>query len=425
MEGTVPQSGTRRVRRGGAFSQMIGRFALLWDNPWFAALAALVVYTAIALRHGGFWQASNYAYFNYLADALLRGQVFLSELPRSTHDLSYFEGRYYLYWPPFPALVLLPLVAVAGTRFSDILFTVLLGGANVALAAVLLRMATSRGVIKLDGQRRGLLILCFALGSVHLTLAPYGRVWFTAQLIGFACVALMYLAAIGLRGRWAFVAAGLALGCALLTRNHLAFAGLWPAVWLLYRNWDRRWARLAGDVVAGLLPVVAAVALLGVYNYLRFGDLFDNGIPYHRMSEFFRRDYERYGTFNLHYIPTNFWYQYVFYPFPLSGESLQGGSLFLLTPMFVGALGGTFLARPRWSGWVLAATVVLVALPILLLMGTGWHQFGPRYTLDFGVPLLLLTALGIRRWPLPLLALCTLVAVVQYLIGTLWLGPVI
>jgi len=425
MESTVPQSSTRRQQQGGAFGQAIGRFALLWDKPWLAALVAVVVYTAIAVRHGGFWHASEYAYFNYLAAAFLRGQLFLSEMPPSTHDLSFFGGRYYLYWPPFPALVVVPFVAIAGTRFSDIVFTALLGGVNVALVAVLLRAAARRGVADLDAARRGLLVLCFAFGSVHLTLAPYGRVWFTAQLIGFACVALMYLAAIAGRGRRAFTAAGLALGCALLTRNHLALAGLWPALWLLYRNRHRRRRRLLGDVVAGLVPVVAAVALLGVYNWLRFGDPLDNGIPYHQMSEFFRRDYERYGTFNTHYVPTNFWYQYLFYPFPLRQESLLGGSLFLLTPMFVGALTGIFMSRPRWSGWALAATAVLVAVPILLLMGTGWHQFGPRYTLDFTVPLLLLTALGIRRWPLPLLALCALIAVVHYLIGTLWLSSII
>lgn len=425
MESTVPQASTHQDRRGSAFGRSLHSFALFWENPWLAAAVAIAVYSTIALRHGGFWQASNYAYFNYLAAAFLRGQLYLSEMPPSTHDLSFFNGRYFLYWPPFPAVLLLPFVAVAGTRFSDIFFTVMLGGANVALVAVLLRTATARGVIDLPAERRGMLVLCFAFGSVHLTLAPYGRVWFTAQLVGFACVALLYLAALALEGRWAFVAAGVALACALLTRNHLALSGLWPALWLLYRNRERRWRSLGGDVVVGLLPVLAAVALLGVYNRLRFGDALETGIPYHQMSDFFRRDYEQYGTFNPHYVPTNFWYQYVFYPFPLRQESLQGGSLFLLTPVFVAALAGIFAARPRWSGWALAATSLLVATPILLLMGTGWHQFGPRYTLDFTVPLLLLTALGIRRWPVPLLALCALVAIVQYLIGTLWLSPVI
>jgi hypothetical protein len=58
-------------------------------------------------------------------------------------------------------------------------------------------------------------------------------------------------------------------------------------------------------------------------------------------------------------------------------------------------------------------------------MGTGWRQFGPRYTLDFTVPLLLLTAQGIRRWPLWVLGLHTLITVLHYLIGAFYLGTVL
>ena len=83
---------------------------------------------------------------------------------------------------------------------------------------------------------------------------------------------------------------------------------------------------------------------------------------------------------------------------------------------------GAIVGRPRWSVAALAGSMLLVAIPILLLMGTGWLQFGPRYTLDFTVPLLLLTAIGIRRVPLPLMVLLTAIAVLQYAAGTLLLG---
>jgi hypothetical protein len=78
--------------------------------------------------------------------------------------------------------------------------------------------------------------------------------------------------------------------------------------------------------------------------------------------------------------------------------------------------------RPRWSIWALISTIILVNIPILLVMGTGWPEFGPRYTLDFTVPLLLLTAIGVRRWPTWLLALLTAISIVSYIIGTLMLG---
>lgn len=414
-----------RLNRTETLPRWLEWSILRWDDPLWSALLAMIVYTAIAAYHGGMLQASKYAYFNFLADAFLRGQLYLEQKPTSTHDLSLFLGRYYLYWPPFPAVLLMPFVALAGVKFSDILFTVGLGGLNVGLVVVLLQTACKRKIISLTGVQRGLLVLTFALGTVHVTLAPYGRVWYTAQLIGFATVTLAYLAAIGLDGRKAFVLAGVALGGAFLTRNHLVLAGVWPAIYLLHKYWSDRWPKLIGHVVAGLLPVMLAVALLGVYNWLRFGNALDNGLEYHRMSAFFRADYEQYGAFNLYYLPANLRYQYFFYPYPLRPESELGGSLFLLTPAFFSIFGALVWIKPRWSTWGLAASIVLVAIPILLLMGTGWRQFGPRYSLDFSTPLLLLAAIGIRRWPLWLLGGCTILAVLQYVVGAVWLGGVI
>jgi hypothetical protein len=66
---------------------------------------------------------------------------------------------------------------------------------------------------------------------------------------------------------------------------------------------------------------------------------------------------------------------------------------------------------------------MLVNTPILLLMGTGWMQFGPRYTMDFTLPLLLLTAMGIRRWRFGVTSVLTAVSVAHYLIGTIYYRP--
>ncbi|HZG67029.1 MAG TPA: hypothetical protein VEZ12_09810, partial [Herpetosiphonaceae bacterium] len=352
-------------------------------------------------------------------DAVLHGQLHLRLIPGDTHDLSLFRGRYYLYWSPFPAVLLLPFVALFGVRFSDVMFTLAVAALNVALVALVLRQACRRGLVDLSRLQRGLLILFFAFGTVHITLAPFGRVWFTAQLVGFGCGALAYLATLRLSGGWAFFLTGAAMAGALLTRNHLILLGLWLACYLLYEHRSTPRGRLAAYVLAGVAPVVLAVLLLAVYNLVRFGSALDNGLDYHRMSDFFVEDYRRYGAFSLHYLPANVFYQYLAYPFPVRPNSFMGGSLFLLSPVFFGALIGAVVGRPRWSTWALLATVVAVAIPILLLMGTGWMQWGPRYTLDFTLPLLLLTALGIRRWPIPLLALLVAISIVHYLWGTL------
>jgi hypothetical protein len=392
--------------------------ALIFEQPLWAGLGALIVYALFAILHGSVWAESQFPYYNYLADALLHGQLALRLTPPATHDLSNFHGHLYLYWPPMPAIFLMPFIAIFGVHFNDILFTLAIGALNVALVAVLLRQACVQRVIKLSRGRRGLLVLCFALGSVHLTLAPFGRVWFTGQLIGFMCVALCYLVALRLRGGWAFVLAGLSIAAAFLTRNHMLFAGLWPACYLIAQHRSIGWRRLALNITAGLLPVVVAIGFLAWYNWARFGSILDNGLDYHQMAGMFVDDYRRYGAFHTHYLATNLYYQYIAYPLPLSNATFYGGSLFLLTPVFFAAWVGGYAMRPRWSMWALVGSIVLVSIPILLLMGTGWVQFGPRYSLDFMVPLLLLTAVGLRRCSLRLLFFLTIISMAQYLLGT-------
>ncbi len=398
------------------------RLLLLWEHPTWAALLAMLAYGLIAARRGSVVRLTKYPYFNYLADAFLHGQLYLRLRPELTRDLSLFDGQLYLYWPPFPAVVLMPFVALFGIRMSDVLATLALGGLNVALVALLLRRAVERKVIAVSPLQRALLVLFFALGTVHATLAPYGMVWFVGQLVGFACVACAYLAALSLRRAPAFLLAGVGIGAALLTRNHLALAGLWPAWYLLYEHRADGWRRLGHYVAVGIAPVVLAVLLLAAYNWLRFGSPFDNGLAYHRMADIFVRDYQRYGAFSLHYLRTNLFYQFVAYPLPFRPNSTYGGSLFLLSPAFFGAVWAVVRASRLISTWVLATTVLLVAIPILLLMGTGWVQWGPRYTLDYTVPLLLLTAIGIRRWPLWLLCVLTAVSIIHYIVGALYLG---
>lgn len=64
---------------------------------------------------------------------------------------------------------------------------------------------------------------------------------------------------------------------------------------------------------------------------------------------------------------------------------------------------------------------MVVYIPIGVLMGTGWVTYGPRYLLDLAVPLLALTALGIRHWPLWLIAPLVAISCASYLVGShLW-----
>jgi hypothetical protein len=404
--------------RRGALAGWSWRLLALADRPLVAAGVALVVYAAFALWHGDPHGRSPFPYYGYLADAFLHGQTNLRLQPPDTHDLSVFQGKLYLYWFPFPALLFLPFVALWGVGFSDVAFTVALGAVNVALVAVLLRAAVASRWIRLDRVRRGVLVSCFALGTVHLTVAPFGRVWFTGQVVGFAALALGYLAALRLRGVPGALAAGVALSAALATRSHLLLAGLWPA-WALLSK-ERTPARRLLVLASGLAPVLAALALLGLYDQVRFGSPLETGIRFHRMGTVFVEDFARYGAFSLHYLPRNFFYEFLTYPLVPGLESLQGGGLFWMTPVFL----AVFWARRGAPGSrrALVLSCVLTAIPILVVMGTGFVQWGPRYTLDFTVPLLLLTAMGLSRWPPRRIAVALGLSLAIYLSGAGYLA---
>lgn len=393
-------------------------------QPLTAGLIALVVYLIRASMNYTGFAPSQYPYFNYLADAFLHGQLYLREIPPNTRDLVIYEGRFYLYWPPFPALVIAPLVKVWGAAMTDVTYTAVFGAVAVGLTAKLLAVLDARGVAPLSVERRALLVLTVAFGSVVLIISPVGGVWFTAQLIGLGCIILATLAALAVPGRRGYFLTGLALGCALATRNGLLFNGIWLAYFLLRRDWGQPWRERLARAAWGLAPVAVAVAALGWYNWARFGSPTETGLRWHDVADFFAEDFRRYGVFSLHYLGTNLREQFWSYPVftPREEQKWLGGGLFWMSPPLLAAPWAIVRHARERLIWALVASCVVVYIPIGLLMGTGWVTYGPRYLLDLFVPILVLAAIGLRRWPLPLVLALTAIACATYILGSqLWL----
>ena len=364
-------------------------------------------------------EPSGLHYFNFLADAFLHGQFHFRVIPPSIHDLILFDNKIYAYWPPFPAILLMPFVAFFGVNFSDILLTIFLGSINVSLFSILITELNKKNVISLDRIKRAMIVIFFAFGTVYVTMVPLGRVWFTSSVVSIFCILLAYIATVKYDGYWAFLLTGIAISAAFTTRMHLFLVGIWPAWYLLSRNWNLPKQKLMKLIFVGLLPLIISGLLIFYYNYARFGNIFDLGYAYHNMAELFRADYVMYGGFNIHYIPINIYYQYIAYPFLTKDMSnfFMGGSLFLLSPVFIACFWAFNEKERKISNLLLVATIFLTNIPILLLMGTGWVQFGPRYTLDFIIPLLILTAIGMKYWNNRILFLLTLISIFQYTVG--------
>src|SRR5207302_8976294 len=100
-----------------------------------AALAAYALSSDGLLAH-----QSLAPHFVYQADEFLHGQLHLTMAqPPNLNDWVLQGGRWYVSFPPFPAVLMMPFVALQGLSFNDVAFTLFFAAANVSLLYRLLR----------------------------------------------------------------------------------------------------------------------------------------------------------------------------------------------------------------------------------------------------------------------------------------------
>lgn len=349
------------------------------------------------------------------ADAWLRGRL---DIPRVS-DAALFGGRYYAPFPPFPALVLLPMVAAVGAAASR--------PVGAALALWLVGLWAARDLLRRQQMRpgeTGWLLAGFFLGTASiLCLRSSLGVWFFAHVVSFVCLLLAVREALG-PGRGAWV--GLFLGASFLSRQ-MTLLGL---PFFLAALW-RRPAR--ARQIGGLLGMVAlCVALYLGYNALRFGSPFETGYGRLELRDLLKARAERYGLFHPAYVPFNAAYLFLQGPhirfdgadhlqavgLDPHGTALPAASPFLLAVFFGEKLSPD--ERRLRRGALLSA--FLIVLPTLFYYNNGYLQVGAqRFTMDF-LPLLLAPAAwGMRAMPGWLLRALVLWAVFLNALFLVWL----
>jgi hypothetical protein len=350
---------------------------------------------------------SQAPHFVWQADAFLHGQLHLTARPPNLNDWVFEQGRWYVSFPPFPAVLMMPFVALQGLSFNDVAFTLPFAAANVALLYRLLRR-----IQQVEGGTRSewdhaILALVFGFGTLAWSSSIRGEVWFTAEVVG-VTFTLLYLHA-ALRAQHP-VLAGAALACGTLCRTPIAFA----AVFFLLEavldggRLDRTNLRAAlGDaqrrqkalerLALFAAPVVVIAAPMAWMNATRFGSPTDFGHA-HLYANRVNRDIREHGLFSFHYLGRNLRSAFLLLPKldfqPLRlGYDANGMSLFVTTPLFALLL----FPRERPRLWrILWLTLAAVALPGFFYQNNGWQQFGFRFSLDYTPYLILLLALSGR-----------------------------
>lgn len=366
-------------------------------------------------------------HYVHLAESFLAGQLsVVGNRPPGNNDWALYNGTWYVSFPPFPALVILPAVAIWGTATLDALFWALLAGLPPALLFVLLRKLSDSGASARTERQNLYLTLLFAFGSVYFFVAVQGTVWFSAQVVASALLMLFLLFSLDVaHPLWA----GVALGAAITTRPTTLWMGLIFVAEVLrrFRKGEvdasghplaiaARWLR-ASDFARALkplalfaAPVLVAIGLQLWMNAARFDDPFVSGHEYLQIR--WKERIDAWGLFNLHYFSKNLAVFAASLPWlsdtaPHVKISLHGLALWFTSPNLLWLLWPTKIDA-RIVG--LYGAALLIALMNLCYQNSGWIQFGYRFSLDYMPVLIVLLALGDRRFG-PIFALCLAFAI--------------
>lgn len=397
------------------------------------ALTALVYALVLGPRAQGPSENNHYV---HLAESWLNGQLAqLGARPPGYNDWACYDvelggvcrddayvrprdsQRWYVSFPPFPAAVILPAVALFGRDFSDPLYWAILAGLAPALLYVLLRKLREDGTSDRSARDDLLLVAVFAFGSVYFSTAVQGSVWFAAHVVASALLVLFLLFGIGARRPfWA----GVMLGLCFLTRpSTYPFALFFlleamrvsrgpdapiapedASVWKKMAVWIAgvRWSPVLRASAIFALPILAVGGVAMWMNEARFDDPFEFG---HRFLMIrWRPRIEKWGLFNYHYLSKNLAVFLASLPWLSAAEpyvriSRHGLALWITSPNLLPALWPKKVSGLMVSLFVSAG---LVALLDLCYQNSGWVQFGYRFSLDYMPALIVLLALSRRRF---------------------------
>ena len=387
---------SREVLRGNKVIAIVDRYLIL---------AGIFLITFFLYEHMLIWTGAanqtRYSYWNLLADEFLRGHLYL-ENPSHTHDLTLYQGKWYVPMPPFPAIVMMPLaVLIGGENINTSDLSIFFSAINAVLVFLILDELVKRKWITLSRIGMLLLVALFVFGTPHLWVGIRGRAWFVSQIVTVTFLAVAIFAALRSWSPWLV---GISLGAAIATRPNGIMA--WPFICAIamqilkeeYGSVSRK--QFMEWSIKTIIPMGVAVAGLLIYNYARFENYLDFGYTSINGDPVIVANAQRYGLFSPHYIIRNLKAMLFYVPAIQLGTrwpilpSATGMSIFLVTPPLIYLFHHY---ERRW--WILGAWASVFFNFILLVLyhNTGAHQFGYRYILDVIIPLIALLAVAMDQ----------------------------
>jgi hypothetical protein len=365
--------------RGRATQLLNDRGAL----AWMAVVAAVFGAATIVRSQASSWGPDH---MMILASDMFVGRADLSSLT-TINDIVTIDGRHYQAMSLLPTVPYLPLVPFPVLwPFSRWIVSAAIG---ILAGWLALPVARRYGP---GGPATYWLASLGAFGTLLFTLTIEGNFYYLAHL---EAAALAFLILIEWHDRRRALVLGALIGLAALARPTLGLVALPVGLALLWESKDRVLTALEFAS-----PLFIAVALTGLWDFVRFGSLTETGYAIAWLDS--RGPLEALrakGLFSIVHVPTNVALFLgggfdVRGDFPWLVPSNQGHSILLTTPALLVAFAAGFRDRLNLMLW---GAVAVTAIPVFLYYGGGGAStYGYRYAMDFVPFLFALVAIGCR-----------------------------
>ena len=362
---------------------------------------AAILLGALALRVMGEEPGTNS--YALLADAFLHGRFWVERC--FDDDCALFAGKTYVIFPPVPALVAMPFVAIWGADFAHFM---VISVALFALTGLLWWQIFQR--IGCDQALAILLVVALLFSTpVHFAALRADGIWFFAQIVAIALVTLAIWSAFVLHSP---LAVGLFIGLAFLTRQMSIL--YMPFFFVLMTPSDRSIFRIDREALARFLKLAIfpaiAIGIYFLYNYARFGDVMQTGYAYifpaeladPKTDNFIEYRVRELGLFSKDYLLYNLLYFFVQGPhvefagkYLTELKSLDAGGI----AVFIGAPFLLFYLLARWDRNFFFATVTILVIAGVTMFyhSNGFAQYTiQRYILDWLPLAMLFVAIGVK-----------------------------
>jgi len=347
---------------------------------------------------------TQHHFFVPLAEAFLKGRLYVNKMTYYLHEMVSQEevktgvykkfidgakGKYYVIYPPLPAVLLIPWIIIFGEQANQSLFSILIASFNAVIFYKIFQL------FKLEEKKSLWLMILFAFGSMQWYHAVIGSSWYYASI----CATFFILLAIyGLLKGYSLFWIGLLVGLAYLCRFPAILS--FPFFLLMVSDrWFKNNQFNLGPIRLFFSGLILLLIVSFIYNYLRYGTIWHLGYQLLESRDYNINNEYKFGSYSLSYFPRHlkaiFWSFSSFKnQFPYIFPNLQSMALWIVMPAIILVFWAPIKKKIVWTSWL---TVFFIALASVFHGGIGATQFGYRYALDYLPFLFLIMAEAIRK----------------------------